>query len=162
MSDKFHQIRLQLSSEQLIELYTWLHDKDAESVSPYGTNFVPSSLPSVVSTLKSTVLAHMLANLDACKKPYVAVGEDLILPMSEKRLEEMAFGGTHLPTRTAKSPSDYLKNQGPYAQEGPDAFTDPTLDKDAPPYDPRVLSNDVSLIDNELDELSLEELHKDN
>ena len=107
MSDrKFHQVHLQLDSSQLIELYTWLHN---------------SKRNSSAEILYATVIAHMLANLDACKKPYVAIGEDLILPMTNRKLEQLTFGG-QFDIGTAKdSPADHLKDQGPYKQSEPDA-----------------------------------------
>jgi len=107
---KFHQLQLQLSSEGLLELYTWLHDNKQ------GSN-------TAVNELRSTILATILANLDTCKKPYVAAG-DLVIPVSQDRLEKMTFGGQYDMGTSKSSPSDYLKNPG----ECPATFDDPTLD----------------------------------
>jgi len=166
MSDKFHNIRLQLTSEQLIELYTWLHDKRKAAASAGRVSF--SEHPSEI--LHTTLLAHMLANLDSCKKPYVAVGEDLIIPMTESRLAKMAFGGDDCLPTTKSSPAEHLQNPGPYAQSGPTAFSDPTLDKAIDDFYESArdtLSEDVKWDETaDLDEQQatayLDELHKDN
>lgn len=50
----------------------------------------------------------MLANLDACKTPYVAVG-DIIIPMTQDHLEEMAFGGERIMRTTKSNPDEHLK-----------------------------------------------------
>lgn len=122
--NKFHQIRLQLSSEQLIELFTWLHDNKAKEHEQSG-RAMTSSHPAEI--LRATVLAHMLANLDACKKPYVAVGDDLILPVTEDRLEVMAFGGDFSMGTAKSNPSDHFKDQSIPSYEKHN-FSDPVLD----------------------------------
>jgi len=96
-TQKFHQLQLQLSSKGLLELYTWLHDTNS-------INRCDS-----VDLLRSTILAMMLANLDACKTPYVAVG-DIIIPMTQEQLEEIAFGGERIMRTTKSNPSDYIEN----------------------------------------------------
>ncbi len=130
MSDKFHQIRLQLSSKHLIELFTWLHD----NYKPAAMSTRARTTDHPIETLRTTIYTHMLSNLDACQVPYVAVGDDL----TESRLAEMAFGDAHVGEAATKKSSadDYLKNPGPYVHQGPNAFNDPILDRDVPPYDP--------------------------
>ncbi len=128
--NKLHQLRLQLSSEQLLDLYAWLNNQ-RNLVDHIGQ--LP---PTAVDILRGQTLSHILANLDECKKPYVAIDDDIVIPLTSERLQEIAFGNCEFdklspPASRKANPDEHLKD---LHDTNVHDFNDSLLDKDAPQW----------------------------